>query len=129
VGELVSEISAASTEQAQGIEEVNTAVTEMDKVTQQNAANAEESASAAEEMSAQAEEMRSYVNELVVLVGGKAGQASTHARPARKKAPALKRPVLGKAKALAAPKRKQAAKKAANPEEILPLDDKDFEDF
>ena len=124
VGELVSEISAASTEQAQGIEEVNTAVTEMDKVTQQNAANAEESASAAEEMSAQAEEMRSYVNELVVLVGGKAGQASTHARPARKKAPALKRPVLGKAKALAAPQKKQA-----NPEEVLPLDDKDFEDF
>jgi len=130
VGELVSEISAASTEQAQGIEEVNKAVTEMDKVTQQNAANAEESASAAEEMSAQAEEMRSYVNELVALVGGKAGQASTtHARPARKKAPALKRPVLGKAKALAAPKRKRAAKKEANPEEVFPLDNKDFEDF
>ena len=129
VGELVSEISAASTEQAQGIEEVNTAVSEMDKVTQQNAANAEESASAAEEMSAQAEEMRSYVNELVVLVGGKAGQASTtHARPARKKAPVLKRPVLGKAKALAAPKRKQA-KKDAKPEEVFPLDDKDFDDF
>ena len=130
VGELVSEISAASTEQAQGIEEVNTAVTEMDKVTQQNAANAEESASAAEEMSAQAEEMRSYVNELVALVGGKAGQASaTHARPAHKKAPILKRPTLGKRKALAAPKRKQEAKKEANPEEVIPLDDKDSEDF
>ena len=123
VGELVSEISAASTEQAQGIEEVNKAVTEMDKVTQQNAATAEESASASEEMSAQAEEMRSYVNDLVALVGGKAGQASTaHARPAGKRAP-------GKAKALAAPKRKQAARKDAKPEEVFPLDDKDFEDF
>jgi len=130
VGELVSEISAASTEQAQGIEEVNKAVTEMDKVTQQNAANAEESASASEEMSAQAEEMKSYVSEIVAMVGGKTGQAAaTHARPARQKTPVLKRPTLGKAKALAAPKRKQAAKKDARPEEVFPLDDKDFDDF
>ena len=120
VGSLVSEISAASREQAQGIEEVNKAVTEMDKVTQQNAANAEESASASEEMSAQAEEMKSYVSELVAMVGGK----SAHTSPARKKAPVLKRPAFGKAKALAAPQKKQT-----NPEEILPLDDKDFEDF
>ena len=44
--ELVGEISAASHEQAQGIEQINMAVSEMDKVVQQNAANAEESASA-----------------------------------------------------------------------------------
>ena len=42
----------------------------MDKVTQQNAANAEESASAAEEMYAQAEPMKGYVKELVILIGG-----------------------------------------------------------
>lgn len=42
-------------EQSSGIEQVNIAVSEMDKVVQQNAAVAEESASAAEEMSAQAE--------------------------------------------------------------------------
>lgn len=42
VGELVGEIAAASTEQAQGIEQINKAVAEMDKVIQQNAANAEE---------------------------------------------------------------------------------------
>ncbi|HAA02439.1 MAG TPA: methyl-accepting chemotaxis protein, partial [Syntrophobacteraceae bacterium] len=46
VADLVGEISAASSEQAQGIEQINRAVTEMDKVTQQNAANAEESAAA-----------------------------------------------------------------------------------
>jgi len=130
VGELVSEISAASTEQAQGIEEVNKAVTEMDTVTQQNAANAEESAAASEEMNAQAEEMKRYANDLVVLVRGKAGQASTtHAPSTHRKVPVLKRPVLGKAKALAAPKRKQTARKEVNPEEVFPLDDKDFEDF
>jgi methyl-accepting chemotaxis protein len=43
----------------------------MDKVVQQNAANAEESASASEEMNAQAEQLRDYAGELVLLVTGK----------------------------------------------------------
>ena len=78
-GDLVAEISAASNEQAQGIGQINTAVTELDKVTQQNAANAEESASAAEEMSAQAETMKGMVDELVAIVGrsGKAQNADS----------------------------------------------------
>jgi methyl-accepting chemotaxis protein len=46
MGELVGEIAAASQEQARGIEQVNVAVAEMDKVIQQNAAGAEELASA-----------------------------------------------------------------------------------
>jgi len=130
VGELVSEISAASREQAQGIDEVNKAVTEMDKVVQQNAANAEESASAAEEMTAQAEEMKRYVGDLVALVGGKAEQgAMTHGRPLHKEALGVKRAAPGRRKALAALNRKQAARKEVNPEEVIPLGDKDFEDF
>ncbi len=75
--ELVDEITAASTEQAQGIEQVNKAVGEMDKVVQRNAANAEESASASEEMSAQAERMREFVMELKELVGGSTQNGST----------------------------------------------------
>ena len=43
----------------------------MDKVTQQNAANAEESASAAEEMSAQAEQMKDFVNDLEYMIGSR----------------------------------------------------------
>ena len=70
VGELVGEIAAASNEQAQGIEQVNKAVAEMDKVTQQNAANAEESAGASEEMRGQAEQMKGVIAELLVLVSG-----------------------------------------------------------
>ncbi len=46
MGGLVCEIMAASNEQAQGIEQINKAVSEVDKVVQRNAANAEESASA-----------------------------------------------------------------------------------
>jgi methyl-accepting chemotaxis protein len=70
VGELVAEITAASSEQAQGVEQVNKAVAEMDKVVQQNAASSEENASASEEMHGQAEQMRDYVRKLAVLVSG-----------------------------------------------------------
>jgi len=69
VGDLVGEIAAASNEQAQGIEQVNKTVAKMDKVTQQNAANAEESASASLQMNAQAEHMKDMVNGLQALVG------------------------------------------------------------
>jgi methyl-accepting chemotaxis protein len=74
VAELVGEIAAASREQSDGIDQVNQAVADMDKVTQQNAANAEESASSSEEMNAQAEQMKQMVNELVTLVGGQTGR-------------------------------------------------------
>ncbi len=73
VGELVGEIAAASNEQAQGIEQVNKAVTEMDKVVQGAAANAEESASASEELFAQAEQMKGFVDDLANIVGGNEG--------------------------------------------------------
>ena len=69
VAELISEITAASQEQAQGIDQVNQAVAQMDKVTQQNAASAEESASASEELNAQAESMQDVVGDLLQLVG------------------------------------------------------------
>jgi methyl-accepting chemotaxis protein len=62
VNNLITEIAAASQEQSQGIEQINIAVTQMDKVTQQNAANSEESASAAEELSSQSEELQQMVN-------------------------------------------------------------------
>ncbi|MDZ4219695.1 MAG: methyl-accepting chemotaxis protein, partial [Methylobacter sp.] len=44
VTDIMSEITAASSEQSQGIEQVNTAITQMDEVTQQNAALVEEAA-------------------------------------------------------------------------------------
>jgi methyl-accepting chemotaxis protein len=71
IKKLVEEISRASQEQAQGIGQVNNALGEVDKVTQQNAANSEESAAAAEEMSAQARQMKKFVEQLMALVGGK----------------------------------------------------------
>jgi methyl-accepting chemotaxis protein len=68
--DLVAEIAAASREQAQGIDQINSAVGQMDQVTQTNAANAEESASAAEELSAQSETINDMIKELLGLVRG-----------------------------------------------------------
>ena len=70
VGDLVSEIAAASNEQSEGIGQINKAVTEMDKVIQQNAAGAEESASATEELKSQSEQMKAFVDLLVSVVQG-----------------------------------------------------------
>jgi len=67
---LIGEVSTASSEQAQGITQVTSAVAQMDGVTQQNAANAEEMAAAAEEMTAQSREMEGLVGDLVDLVHG-----------------------------------------------------------
>jgi methyl-accepting chemotaxis protein len=76
VDDLVGQIAAASNEQAQGISQVNLAVTAMDKVTQSNAATAEESASASQELNSQAVIQKAAVDELLALVGG-----ATAARP------------------------------------------------
>jgi methyl-accepting chemotaxis protein len=70
VDELVAEISNASNEQSQGIGQINTAVSQMDKITQSNAANAEETAAAAEELTAQSAALKDTVGQLRQLVGG-----------------------------------------------------------
>jgi methyl-accepting chemotaxis protein len=68
---LINEISAASDEQAKGVDQINQAMSQMDQVTQSNAANAEESASASEELNAQAQELMKVVQNLQEVVGGK----------------------------------------------------------
>ncbi len=66
---LVGEIATASAEQSEGIDQINKAVSEMDKITQNNAASAEESAAAAEELSTQSGELSDLVASLGHLVG------------------------------------------------------------
>jgi methyl-accepting chemotaxis protein len=128
VGELVAEITAASQEQAQGIDQVNTVVTEMDKIIQQNAANAEESASASEELSAQANQMKAIVKGLVALIDG-----STYGAR-RSPSPAIKSSIPGFHRELATPPTK--TKKMVThrveevlPEQVIPMDDENFKDF
>ena len=71
VSDLVGDISTASHEQAQGIAQLNSAVSEIDQVTQRNVISAEETTSTAQEMSRMAGEMEHYVHDLVSLVSGK----------------------------------------------------------
>ena len=120
VGSLVSEIAVASNEQAHGISQVNKAVTEMDQVTQQNAATAEESASASEELSAQTEVMKSVTADLIAVVGLSMDAANSgaaqHARPEESRRQKT-RPAL-------------LPKRAAASQRFIPLDaDDDFVDF
>lgn len=69
VDELVGQIASASEEQSRGIGEVNTAVAQMDKVTQSNAASSEESAAASEELQAQANALSAAVGDLLKIAG------------------------------------------------------------
>ncbi|WP_339938620.1 methyl-accepting chemotaxis protein [Undibacterium luofuense] len=63
VADIMSEITCASQEQSAGIEQVNLAVTQMDEMTQQNAALVEEAAAAAESMRDQAEKLTQLVGQ------------------------------------------------------------------
>ena len=124
IGGLVGEISAASNEQAQGIEQINKAVAEMDKVTQQNAACAEESAAAAQEMSAQAETMRGFVGQLAALVGGGNGREAMPVGELKKTG----RPG-GKLPGKFVPKASALKVGGATPEQVIPLGEGDFKQF
>ena len=128
IGELVAEIAAASKEQAQGIDLVSKAMTEMDKITQRNVVGSEESASAAEEMNAQAERMNGIVAELQSLVSGNGqgaaeGSGLTPVTQARKPSPgngSLRAPL----KQDKNKKRIPREAKEVTPEQFVPMDDR-----
>ncbi|WP_374562084.1 methyl-accepting chemotaxis protein [Ideonella sp.] len=62
VNDIIGEITAAASEQSHGIGQVNTAVTQLDQMTQQNAALVEESAAAAESLKQQAHHLAQVVS-------------------------------------------------------------------
>ncbi len=98
VTQILADVSAASKEQAQGIDQINDALNQIDRVTQTNAANAEESASAAEDMNSQSKELINIVVMLTKMIGQKNIEHAEH-----ETARALKGRTGGK-KTLAAPK-------------------------
>jgi methyl-accepting chemotaxis protein len=135
VAELVSEIAAASSEQAQGIEQVNDAMVQMDKITQKNAANAEESASASEQLNAQANGMMDIVGDLIAVVGSSSnnkhrGKKKTKAKKSKRNGRDPKRlapPPKSTPKPYTAPV-EQPTTKVSKAEDIIPMED-DFSDF
>ena len=90
VADIMGEITAATQEQSNGIEEVNQAIAQMDSVTQQNAALVEEATAASQSMRVQAGGLDSLVSiftldggaaprALAVVPGGQAGNAPRRA--------------------------------------------------
>lgn len=74
VKELLGEITISSQEQTRGIDQVTEAMSDIDKVTQVNAANAEETSSAIVEIGGQTKRMETVVGELVDLIGERNGK-------------------------------------------------------
>jgi len=87
VTDIMAEISAASLEQSSGIEQVNTAITQMDDVTQQNAALVEEAAAAAASLEEQAQQLVSVVARFT-LEDTRKEQAPQEKRKVTRNAPA-----------------------------------------
>ena len=70
VSDLVEEIAAATTEQAQGISQINQGLSQIDQSIQQNTASAEESAATSEELSSQANYLREMLYRFKIDEGG-----------------------------------------------------------
>ena len=124
---LLGEVSVASTEQSLGLDQINSAVAQLDTVTQQNAANSEESASASEELSAQAEGLNSAVIMLKSIVGETTQQPVSslgYERVNRSSSPSRR------LKDTPATKRVSSKNEAVTPEQLIPFDDDEgLEDF
>jgi len=115
VTDIMAEISAASREQSNGIDQVNTAVSQMDKITQQNAALVEEAAAAAKSMEEQTEELSKIVAAFQIGTATGAAAGAAHAAVPVRSAPAAARPVPGAGRPTQAASHPpaKAAKKAA----------------
>jgi methyl-accepting chemotaxis protein-1 (serine sensor receptor) len=90
VTDIMSEIAAASSEQSRGIEQVNLAITQMDNVTQQNAALVEEAAAASRSMEDQGQQLNeavAFFRVLGVEAAGVAGSAGSAASASRREMP------------------------------------------
>ena len=134
--ELVAQISIASNEQSQGIDQINSSVSQMDAMTQNNAAGAEESANVSADLRTQSTQLTQLVQELQTLVGGKSSGA--------KRSSKIKSPLKPKKTQLASSRRvtesKTQSSKPANRaltnkdskstahRDAIPLED-EFQDF
>ena len=126
--DLVSEIAAASNEQAEGVSQVSIGLGQIDSVTQQNTANAEETASSSEELSDQARQLK----QLLTRFRLKGGQESSVARPGQafRDAPAPRPAMPGGSKPRQIPlPSKRSEPLTVNPREEIKLDDDEFGKF
>jgi len=115
VTSIMNEITNATDEQSAGIEQVNQAITEMDQVTQQNAALVEQASAAAEAMQDQAAQLADVVSVFTLTTGTTATRSAPPPRRAPAAAPAARPAAPPPAPRAAAPVRKLASVKRAEP--------------
>jgi methyl-accepting chemotaxis protein len=127
LSDLVGTIARSAQEQASGLGQVNAAVTQMDQVTQQNAAMVEEATAASHALAAEAEELAKLVGQFTV------GEMAPPAEPVRAAPPA---PLPAPAVARAVPRRPApppppapAGKFVALPGAAATADDGDWDEF
>lgn len=111
---LAQEISQANREQSLGVGEINKAMSQLDTVTQQNAASSESAASSAEELSGQSQSLRQAVSDLMAAVNGSSTERDLS--KAHGKGTSTGRP-LGQTVAAKAPPRDVPA----TPSNVIPL--------
>ncbi|MDD2384394.1 MAG: methyl-accepting chemotaxis protein [Sulfurospirillaceae bacterium] len=129
--DLIGEIAISAKEQAEGMNQIATAMGSVDQITQQNASASEETAAAAEELNAQAISMLDSVAEMAALAGFDMGKESRNAPKSVKK---LSSPTLSAPKRLVnVPNRKskpmQNVTSKRNHEDVFPLDESDLKEF
>lgn len=138
IGELINEISTASREQAQGVDQINKTITAMESVTQNNAASAEESAAASEELKVQASQMQEIVNALQGILEG--GSYAKYEAPGKIQGEHPPNKMQKRASAPTTQTRLphpgsssrgtgKAVNKKRSPAEVIPFEDDDFQEF
>ncbi len=126
--DLVAEIASASKEQAEGIEQINESLGQIDQVTQSNTANAEESAAAAEELSGQSTQLKQMIARFRILdqSDNDAGQATALAAGTRH--PRNDNDGNGRGRGQLRGSADNRTK-VVRPEEVISLDDDEFGSF
>ncbi|MGE4398582.1 MAG: methyl-accepting chemotaxis protein [Campylobacterales bacterium] len=127
VSDLIGEVALSSREQAEGLNQLGMAMSQIDQVTQQVAANSEEAAAASEELNAQAAAALEAVAALARIVGIDVNQSGVHQKSPSRPKMELKKEIRHIASKPTP--RPQAQKPSKNADEIFPLDESDLKEF
>ncbi len=128
--DLIGEIAISAKEQAEGMNQIATAMGSVDQITQQNASASEETAAAAEELNAQALSMLDNVSELALLAGFDMGKENRAPKTTKRlSAPVMAPKRLGMSAKKPMSKPSSPTTSRRNNEEVFPLGEDDLKEF
>lgn len=129
--DLIGEIAISAKEQAEGMNQIATAMGSVDQITQQNASASEETAAAAEELNAQALSMLDNVSELALLAGFDMGKENRAPKSIKRiSTPSMPPKRLSMSSNTKKPMNKPSMTTSRrNNEDVFPLDESDLKEF